>query len=306
MPCVIIGFPPKCLKLIKNQPGIFLTFKLQYMKVRVWGKELQSRHFWCCLLAEAAGTLIFVWVVLGASSPAGPKEVLPSPLQPALAAGLVAVSLAHCFGEISGAQVNPALTVAFLCTRKLDALHAASYILAQCLGAILASEVFYLVLPTSAIGQLVTQVSNEGNAGQALGMEAFSTFQLALTIFAVEDHRKRESGEPGILAIGFSVIAGALAAGTFSGGSMNPARSLGPAVVTGIWEHHWVYWLGPVLGAVLAGISYEFFFANNASREKLVACLTCRDIEIVEAASVSRSSLSAPTKPPCKGEHSTE
>uniref|UniRef100_A0A8D2J2N3 Aquaporin 14 n=1 Tax=Varanus komodoensis TaxID=61221 RepID=A0A8D2J2N3_VARKO len=256
--------------------------------------ELQSRRFWCCLLAEGAGTLIFVWVVLGASSPAGPKEVPPPPLQPALAAGLVAVSLAHCFGEISGAQVNPALTMAFLCTRKLDALHAAGYILAQCLGAILASGVFYLV-------------GIEGNAGQALGMEAFSTFQLALTIFAVEDHQKRELGEPGISATGFSVIAGALA-GTFSGGSMNPARSLGPAVVTGIWEHHWVYWLGPILGAVLAGVSYEFFFAHSASREKLVACLTCRDIEIVEAASMSRSSLSAAVhaKPACKGEHGTE
>ncbi|XP_042303521.1 aquaporin-4-like [Sceloporus undulatus] len=271
-------------------------------------EELQSRRFWSCLLAEAAGTLIFVWVVLGASSPAGPTEELPSPLQPALAAGMVAISLAHCFGEISGAQVNPALTMAFLCTRKLDVLHAATYILAQCLGAILASGFFYLVLPTSAIGHLVTKVSTERNAGQALGMEVFSTFQLALTIFAVEDHRRREMGEPGILAIGFSVIAGALAAGTFSGGSMNPARSLGPAVVTGIWEHHWVYWLGPTLGAVLAGVSYEFFLAHSASREKLVACLSCRDIEIVEAASMSHSSLSAPApaKPPCKGEHGTE
>ncbi|KAM6475108.1 aquaporin-4-like [Liasis olivaceus] len=272
-------------------------------------EELQSRRFWCGLLAEATGTLIFVWIVLGASSPAGPKEVLPTPLQPALAAGLVAISLAHCFGKISGAQVNPALTMAFLCTRKLDALHASSYILAQCLGAILASGVFYLVLPSSAIGQLVTKVSTEGNAGQALGMEVFSTFQLALTIFAVEDHRRHELGEPaGILAVGFSVIAGALAAGTFSGGSMNPARSLGPAVITGFWEHHWVYWLGPILGAVLAGVSYEFFFADSASREKLVACLTCRDIEIVEAASMSRSSLSAAAqaKPPDKEEHGTE
>lgn len=62
------------------------------------------------------------------------------------------------------------------------------------------------------------------------------------------------------------------------------------------------------MGAVLAGVSYEFFFASGASRDKLVACLTCRDIEMVEVASMSRSSLSAPTpaKPQCKGEHSTE
>ncbi|KAG6924531.1 putative aquaporin TIP4-1, partial [Chelydra serpentina] len=103
----------------------------------------------------------------------------------------------------------------------------------------------------------------------------------------------RGAGEPGSLAVGFSVTAGALAAGTFSGGSMNPARSLGPAVLTGIWDHHWVYWIGPSLGAVLAGLSYEFLFASSASREKLVACLTCRDIDMVETASVSRSSLSA-------------
>ncbi|KAG8147677.1 hypothetical protein E2320_022827, partial [Naja naja] len=249
--------------------------------------ELQSRQFWCSLLAEATGTLIFVWIVLGASSPAAPKDVLPTSLQPALAAGLVAISLAHCFGKISGAQVNPALTMAFLCTRKLDALHASSYILAQCLGAILASGFFYLMLPSSAIGQLVTKVSTEGNAGQALGMELFSTFQLALTIFAVEDHRRHELGEPaGVLAIGFSVIAGALAAGTFSGqyesspifGSSCHHRILGTSL--GVLAR-------PILGAVLAGVSYEFFFADSASREKLVACLTCRDIEIVEAASMS-------------------
>ncbi|XP_069616334.1 aquaporin-4-like isoform X2 [Ranitomeya imitator] len=146
--------------------------------------------------------------------------------------------------------------------------------------------------------QLITnqKVSSEGNAGQALGMEIISTFQLAFTIFAVDDRRRRDITEPGSLAIGFSLTAGGLAAGHFSGGSMNPARSLGPALISGIWEHHWVYWIGPILGAFLAGASYEFFFASSASREKLVACLTCKDIEIVEAASVSRSSLSMATQ----------
>ncbi|XP_073175300.1 aquaporin AQPAe.a-like [Lepidochelys kempii] len=305
------------------------------------GEDLRSRRFWCSLLAEAAGTLIFVWLVLGASCPSGPGRVTAPPaLQPALTAGLAALGLAHCFGEVSGAQANPALTLAFLCTRKLDALHGAAYILAQCLGAVLASAAVCLALPAAAASHLVTRVSSEGNAGQALAMETFSTFQLAFTIFAVEDQRRRGVGEPGGLAIGFSVTAGALAAGTFSGGSMNPARSLGPAVLTGIWDHHWVYrislgpvppqvyrislgpvppqvywislgpvyWIGPSLGAVLAGLSYEFLFASSASREKLVACLTCRDIDIVETASVSHSSLSttpqdtARAKPPRKGE----
>lgn len=123
-------------------------------------QDLRSRRFWCSLLAEAAGTLIFVWLVLGASCPSGPGRITAPPaLQPALTAGLAALGLAHCFGEVSGAQANPALTLAFLCTRKLDALHGAAYILAQCLGAVLASAAVCLALPTAAASHLVTRVS---------------------------------------------------------------------------------------------------------------------------------------------------
>ncbi|KAJ1160454.1 hypothetical protein NDU88_000956 [Pleurodeles waltl] len=237
--------------------------------VRTPGVDLKSRRFWCCVLAEALGTFMFVSVILGSSCP-GPGSSAPPPmLQGALAAGFSAVGLIHCFGEISGAQVNPAITMALLCTRRVDLLHAVAYILAQCLGATLASGMFYLLTPQTAVSYLVTRVSSDGNAGQALVLEVFSTFQLAFTIFAVEDHRRREVAEPGPLAIGFSLTAGALTA---------------------------VYWIGPVLGSVLAGVSYEFFFASSASREKLVACITCKDIEIVETVSISRSSLSTATQ----------
>ncbi|XP_071991119.1 aquaporin-4-like isoform X2 [Engystomops pustulosus] len=216
-------------------------------------------------------------------------------MAPPIASGLSLVSLVQSFGEISGAHLNPAITSALVCARKLDILHGLAFAIAQCLGGICASAIYYASLPSSVFNQLTTTVSTEGNAGQALGMEIISTFQLAFTVFAVDD-RRRESTEPGSLAIGFSLTAGALAAGQFSGGSMNPARSLGPALLSGIWEYHWVYWIGPTIGAFLAGAFYEFFFASSASREKLVACLTCKDIEIVEAASVSRSSLSMATQ----------
>ncbi|XP_035243307.1 aquaporin-4 [Anguilla anguilla] len=259
-------------------------------------EELQRRQFWRAVLAETLGSLIFVSAVLGASVP-GPGDVAQGPLYPALAAGMVAVSLGHCFGEMSGAQVNPAVTLAFLATRRLDLLRAVAYILGQCLGATLGAGILYLALPLkSAAKCYVSKVSSEGNAGQALGMEVLATFQLVFTIFSVEEQRRREGSEPGNLAIGFSLSAGILTAGLFSGGSLNPARSLGPAIITGIWEHHWVYWIGPVLGAILAGVSHEFFFTASASRQKLVACLTCKDIEIIETASVSRSSLSTVTQ----------
>ncbi|XP_059688756.1 aquaporin-2-like [Gavia stellata] len=256
------------------------------------GEELRSGCFWRRVLVEALATLIFVGVVLGASA-------APGPLAPALAGGLVAGALACTLG---GPQANPALTLALLCTRKLGALRGAAGLLAQCAGAVLASAAARLALPGD-IG-LVTRVSTAGTAGQALAWETFATFQLTLATFATIDQAAPQGG----LALGSAVAAGALAAGPFSGGSMNPARSLGPAIVTGIWDDHWVYWLGPVLGAVLAGLSYEFVFAPGASREKLGACLACRDVALVETTSPSPSSPSArgPPAPPAEQGQGTD
>ncbi|CAJ1084830.1 aquaporin-4 [Xyrichtys novacula] len=258
--------------------------------------ELRSRQFWRAMMAELLGTLVLVSAVLGASVP-GQGEIPVGPLYPAVAVGAVIVALAHCFGEISGAQVNPAVTLSLLATRKLDVLRALVYIAAQCLGACLGTWVLYLALPLKSTAEhFVNKVPIELNAAQALGVEVLCTFQLVFTVFSAEAQRRRESPEPGNIAIGFAHTAGVFIGGRFSGGSMNPARSLGPAIITGFWENHWVYWLGPVLGAILAGVSHEFFFARSASRQKLVACLTCKDIEIVETASMTGSSLSTVTQ----------
>nr|QKE23020.1 aquaporin 14 [Symphodus melops] len=258
--------------------------------------ELRSRQFWRAMMAELLGTLVLVSAVLGASVP-GLGEGPVGPLYPAIAVGVVIVAVAHCFGEISGAQVNPAVTLSLLATRRLDVLRALVYIAAQCLGASLGTGALYLALPLKTTAEhFVNRVPLELNAAQALGIEVLCTFQLVFTVFSVEAQRRRESQEPGNLAIGFAHTAGVLIGVRFSGGSMNPARSLGPAIITGFWENHWVYWIGPVLGAILAGVSHEFFFSLSASRQKLVACLTCKDIEIVETASMTGSSLSTVTQ----------
>ncbi|NWI89555.1 AQP4 protein, partial [Pitta sordida] len=135
---------------------------------------------------------------------------------------------------LGGPQTNPALTLALLSTRKLSALRGALGVLAQCGGASLAAAAARSVMPDDAI--LVTRVSAVGTAGTALAWETFATFQLALTAFATAESAAPQAG----LALGSAVAAGALAAGPFSGGSMNPARSLGPAIVTGVWDDHWV------------------------------------------------------------------
>uniref|UniRef100_A0A3Q2PSK5 Aquaporin AQPAe.a-like n=1 Tax=Fundulus heteroclitus TaxID=8078 RepID=A0A3Q2PSK5_FUNHE len=264
--------------------------------------ELRSRQFWRAILAELLGTMVLVSVVLGASVP-GPDGAPVGPLYPAVAVGAVIVSLAHCFGEISGAQVNPAVTLSLLATRKLDVLRALVYMVAQCLGACLGTSVLYLALPVKATaGHFVNRVPIDLNAAQALCIEVLCTFQMVFTVFSVEEQRRRESVEPGNLAIGFAHTAGA----RFSGASMNPARSLGPATITGFWENHWVYWIGPIFGALLAGVSHEFFFARSASRQKLVACLTCKDIEIIETASMTGSSLSTVTQNAMRAKHANK
>ncbi|XP_030277714.1 aquaporin AQPAe.a isoform X2 [Sparus aurata] len=258
--------------------------------------ELRSRQFWRAILAELLGTLVLVSAVLGASVP-GPGEAPGGPLYPAVAVGVVIVSLAHCFGEISGAQVNPAVTLSLLATRKIEFLRALVYITAQCLGASLGAGALYLALPLKTTADhFVNRVPMELNAAQALGIEVLCTFQMVFTVFSVEDQRRRECTEPGNLAIGLAHTAGVLIGARFSGAGMNPARALGPAIITGFWENHWVYWLGPVIGGILAGVSHEFFFARSASRQKLVACLTCKDIEIVETTSMTGSSLSTVTQ----------
>ncbi|XP_062283947.1 aquaporin-4 [Scomber scombrus] len=269
-------------------------------------RELRSRQFWHAMLAELLGTLVLVSTVLGASVP-GPGEAPVGPLYPAVAVGVAIVALAHCFGEISGAQVNPAVTLAFLATRKLEVLRAVVYIIAQCLGASLGAGVLYLALPHKTTAEhFVNKVPIELNAAQALGIEVLCTFQLVFTVFSVEEQRRRENPEPGNLAIGFAHSAGVLIGARFSGASMNPARSLGPAIIVGFWENHWVYWMGPVLGAILAGVSHEFFFARSASRQKLVACLTCKDIEIVETTSMTGSSLSTVTQNAMRAKHASK
>ncbi|KAG7264924.1 hypothetical protein CRUP_012103 [Coryphaenoides rupestris] len=169
-----------------------------------------------------------------------------------------------------GPAVNPSVTLSLLAARKLDLVRALVYVGAQCLGAFLATGALYLALPRKSTAEVfVNRVPADGNAAQAVGMEVLCTFSMVFTIFAVEEQRRRDCTEPGNLGIGLAHTASVMMA---------------------------VYWIGPVSGGVLAGISHEFFFAHSASRQRLVACLTCKDVDMVETASVSRSSLSTVTQ----------
>lgn len=214
--------------------------------------------------AEALGTCILVLL--------GPGAVIVSTSTQAfghtgiaLAFGLVVTLLVASIGPISGAHLNPAVTIAFWSVNRFPTDRILPYIAAQCAGAIAGAL---------ALSWLFGAVGNSGATVPALdttrsfAIEAGFSFILAFTIFAVaSDERNAAVVAP--LIIGTTVFVGALVTGPLTGGSFNPARSLGPAVAGNIWQAHWLYWAAPVLGMVVAAQVYVRLFSCGASNSKL-------------------------------------
>jgi MIP family channel proteins len=200
-------------------------------------------------LAEGLGTFILVFAGTGAVMVDQMGDGTITHLGISLVFGAVVAALIYALGHISQAHFNPAVTLAFWTSGFFPTRLVIPYILAQCLGAILASMT--LLLSLGRIGNLGATLPLEGNWGQALLLETILTFILMLVILGSGLDRRAHIGFAGI-AIGLTVALEAIFMGPVTGASMNPARSLGPALVAGIWEHHWVYWIAPILGAQLA------------------------------------------------------
>ena len=204
-------------------------------------------------LAEALGTFALVFVGCGAIAvDAQSGQLGHSGI--ALAFGLVIAVMIYALGHISGAHFNPAVSVGFAVGRHFPWSRVATYSVAQIAGAILGALLLSISLgPATDLG--VTQPA--GSDLQALAWEAAFTFFLMLVITAVATDT-RAVGEAAALAIGGAVAMGAFVAGPISGASMNPARSLGPALVAGDLTGIWIYLLGPILGAVAAAVVYRY------------------------------------------------
>ncbi|XP_044149010.1 aquaporin-4 isoform X1 [Bufo gargarizans] len=229
-------------------------------------KGVWTQPFWKAVVGEFLAMFIFVLLSLGSTINWSPKENR----QPAdlvlisLCFGLSIATLVQCFGHISGGHINPAVTLAMVCMRKISIAKSAFYIVAQCLGSIAGAGILYVVTPSEVAGNLgITKVNEMISPGHGLLVELVITFQLLFTICASCDGKRNDITGAVALAIGFSVAIGHLFALNYTGASMNPARSFGPAVIMNIWEHHWVYWVGPVAGAVLAGALYEYVFCPD-------------------------------------------
>ncbi|WCJ25897.1 tonoplast intrinsic protein 2 2 [Euphorbia peplus] len=220
-------------------------------------------------LSEFIATLLFVFAGVGSAISYG-KLTADAALDPS---GLVAIAIAHAFAlfvgvamaaNISGGHLNPAVTFGLAVGGNITLLTGLFYWIAQCLGSTVACLLLQLV--TGGLSIPTHGVAAGMNAIEGVVMEIIITFALVYTVYATAaDPKKGSLGIIAPMAIGFIVGANILAAGPFSGGSMNPARSFGPAVVAGDLSQIWIYWVGPLIGGGLAGFVYGGVFIGSYS-----------------------------------------
>ncbi|XP_008581189.1 PREDICTED: aquaporin-6 [Galeopterus variegatus] len=233
-----------------------------------------ERHSWANMLARRLWTAISralfaeflatgLYVFFGVGSAMSWSSALPSVLQIAITFNMATAMAVQVTWKASGAHVNPAVTLAFLVGSHISLPRAVAYVAAQLVGAIVGAALLYGVTPGDIRETIaINVVRNSVSTGQAVAVELVLTLQLVLCVFASTDSRQT-LGSPAAM-IGISVALGHLIGIYFTGCSMNPARSFGPAVIVGNFTVHWIFWVGPLTGAVLASLIYNFILFPDA------------------------------------------
>jgi MIP family channel proteins len=204
--------------------------------------------------AEAIAVFGLVFCVGGAAAEEASRHGhLGLPAQAAVS-GLAIMALIYAVGHLSGAHLNPAVTVAFTLTRHFPRREAASYIAAQLTGAALGGLLLLAVWPSKPghLGANAIGIS----PGSALLVETVLSALLMFVIMAVATDT-RAVGAAAAIAIGGVVLLDILVGGGVSGASMNPARSFGPALASGTWSHFWIWVVGPLIGTALGAFAYQ-------------------------------------------------
>ncbi|XP_037703895.1 aquaporin-6 [Choloepus didactylus] len=240
-----------------------------------WARVL-VRRLWTAicraLFAEFLATGLYVF--FGVGSALRWPSALPSVLQIAITFNMATAVAVQVSWKASGAHANPAVTLAFLVGSHISLPRAVAYVAAQLAGAIVGAALLYGVTPGDIRGTFgINVVRSSISEGQAVAVELVLTLQLVLCVFASTDSRQT-SGSPATM-IGISVTLGHLIGIYFTGCSMNPARSFGPAVIIGKFTVHWIFWVGPLTGAILASLIYNFIlFPDTKTLAQRLAILT--------------------------------
>jgi MIP family channel proteins len=224
---------------------------------RVHGASV--RFDWRRYAAEALGTFALVAVGPGAVMVAASTQAFGH-TGVALAFGLVIAFVVAATGHLGGAHINPAVTIAFWSVRRFPGRDVLPYIIAQCIGAAAASFALRWILgPVGGLGATAPALS----IARAFAVECGYSALLAFVIMGVATDERSPAGVAPF-ALGATVFAGALVTGPLTGGSFNPARSLGPALAGGGWTAHWLYWVAPITGMIVAMHLYAVLRGTRA------------------------------------------
>ncbi len=226
-------------------------------------------------IAEILGTLLIVFIGAGAVCAEHSMKMTDGQGVPVWAItvfGFVIVAVVYATSYISGSHINPAVTISYWATGRMYAGTALYYIISQLAGAVLAAYFLRILFPGAVIKAFLgTCTLGEGvGPWKAASMECLVTFLFVFTIFATAVDRRTSKLLAGV-AIGLVYLFGVSISITFSGGALNPARVFGPAIVSGHFSNHYVWWLGPVSGALVAGFLYGKVFKRKGEEKKLKA-----------------------------------
>jgi aquaporin NIP len=222
---------------------------------------LPPEQLWRRGLAEGLAAFALVFAGCGAIVADARYDGALGVVGVALVFGLVIMVMVYATGHLSGAHINPAVTLAFTLTRHFPAREAGAYVAAQLAGAAAAGLVLLAVWPDQP-AELGATVPSVGT-GSALLYEVVLTAILMFVITAVATDTRAE-GAAAAIAIGGAVGLDALFGGPVTGASMNPARSFGPALAAGEWQDFWLYVIGPVAGAALGALGYQLVRATSS------------------------------------------
>ena len=206
-------------------------------------------------VAEFIGTCVLVLVACGtAGQICTPENAAAGLVGTALAFGLVIVAMAYSIGNVSGCHINPAVSIAMLINKKISAKDFCGYVIAQFLGAIAGAAILFAIVQDA--GKLGTNALYNGDAGISFLIEAILTFIFVIAILGVTS--KESNGNVAGLVIGGALVLVHLLGISFTGTSVNPARSFGPALIAGNLTGIWVFLLAPLVGGALAAVVYRF------------------------------------------------
>ncbi|ELU02847.1 hypothetical protein CAPTEDRAFT_180401 [Capitella teleta] len=221
-------------------------------------KEIKSATFWRDVIAEFLATFLLMTVQSAIVMDWGKDDPAKS-IRVGLALGFIVATMAWALGDFGGGHINPAVTVAMVFGGCCTILRGILYVIAQCVGAIAGAGFIYAVTPADFRGNLALTDLNEGmEPWQGYLVETWVTCILVLTILGATNERRKGNVYMPTILIGFAVCLGIMSAFNHTGGSLNPARSFGPAVVINKWNNHWVYWAGPCSGGILASLLYSY------------------------------------------------